>query len=105
MLRHAAEHLLRALEQVPGFTEARLLLVLVDGGTMVSDPTAVTTLAPRLTDNAKTVFAEAPDNPRVKFLRAFMSYLPARRHARGEGCGAGVLASGGRDVSPEVRRQ
>jgi hypothetical protein len=74
MLRHAAAHLLRALERVPGFTEARVLLVLVDGGTMVSDPSAATTLAPRLTDNARIVFGEAPDNPRVKFLRAFMSY-------------------------------
>lgn len=51
LLRHAAEDLLRALERVPGFTEARLLLVLVDGGTMVSDPSAATTLAPRLTDS------------------------------------------------------
>ena len=39
LLRQAADHLLRALEAVPGFTEARLLLVIVDGGTMDNDPT------------------------------------------------------------------
>jgi hypothetical protein len=75
LLRHAAEHLLRALEKVPGFTEARLLLVIVDGGTMNADPAAAAELAPRLTANAQRVFADAPDNPRVKFLRAFMSYF------------------------------
>jgi hypothetical protein len=74
LLRQAAEHLLRALEAVPGFTEARLLLVIVDGGTMVSDPTRAAELAPRLTANYQKVIAEAPDNPRVKFLRAFMSF-------------------------------
>ena len=51
LLRQAAEHLLRALEAVPGFTEARLLLVIVDGGTMVSDPARASELAPRLTAN------------------------------------------------------
>lgn len=74
LLRQAADHLLRALEAVPGFTEARLLLVIVDGGTMVSDPTRAAELAPRLTANYQRVVAEAPDNPRVKFLRAFMSF-------------------------------
>jgi hypothetical protein len=74
LLRQAADHLLRALEQVPGFTEARLLLVIVDGGTMMSDPAAAAELAPRLTANYQKVIAEAPDNPRVKFLRAFMSF-------------------------------
>jgi hypothetical protein len=74
LLRHAAEHLMRALEAVPGFTEARLLLVIVDGGTMTADPAVIAELAPRLTANAQAVMAEAPDNPRVKFLRAFMSF-------------------------------
>ena len=74
LLRHAAEHLLRALEAVPGFTEARLLLAIVDGGTMFNDPPRVAELAPRLTANLQQVVAEAPDNPRVKFLRAFMSF-------------------------------
>jgi hypothetical protein len=74
LLRQAADHLLRALEAVPGFTEARLLLVIVDGGTMVSDPTRAAELTPRLVDNFQKVVAEAPDNPRVKFLRAFMSF-------------------------------
>jgi hypothetical protein len=74
LLRQAAEHLLRALEAVPGFTEARLLLVIVDGGTMFNDPPRAAELAPRLTANYQRVIAEAPDNPRVKFLRAFMSF-------------------------------
>jgi hypothetical protein len=74
LLRHAAAHLLRALEAVPGFTEARLLLVIVDGGTITSDPETAAALVPRLTANAGTVFTQAPDNPRVKFLRAFMAF-------------------------------
>lgn len=74
MLRDAAVHLLRALEAFPGFTEARLLLVIVDGGTMVADPPRASELAPRLTANFQRVVAEAPDHPRVKFLRAFMSF-------------------------------
>ena len=74
LLRQAAEHLLRALEAVPGFTEARVLLVIVDGGTMFNDPPRAAELAPRLTANYQRVVAEAPDNPRVKFLRAFMSF-------------------------------
>jgi hypothetical protein len=74
LMRHAAEHLLHALEAVPGFTEARLLLVIVDGGTMIADPPRASELAPRLMANYQTVLAEAPDNPRVKFLRAFMSF-------------------------------
>jgi hypothetical protein len=74
LMRHAADHLMRALEAIPGFTEARLLLVIVDGGTMVADPPRAAELAPRLTANFQTVVAEAPDNPRVKFLRAFMSF-------------------------------
>jgi hypothetical protein len=74
LMRHAADHLMRALEAIPGFTEARLLLVIVDGGTMVADPPRAAELAPRLMANFQTVVAEAPDNPRVKFLRAFMSF-------------------------------
>jgi hypothetical protein len=82
LLRQAADHLLRALELVPGFTEARLLLVLVDGATMNSDPSRIAELAPRLRANSQTVMAEAPDNPRVKFLRAFMGfYVPGRSRA------------------------
>jgi hypothetical protein len=82
LLRHAAEHLLRALEAVPGFTEARLLLVIVDGGTMNADPSRVSELAPRLRANVQRVTAEAPDNPRVKYLRAFMGfYVPGRSRA------------------------
>ena len=49
LMRHAADHLLRALEAIPGFTEARLLLVIVDGGTMIADPPRAAELAPRLT--------------------------------------------------------
>jgi hypothetical protein len=74
LMRHAANHLMRALEAVPGFTEARLLLVIVDGGTMIADPPRAPELAPRLMENFQKVVAEAPDNPRVKFLRAFMSF-------------------------------
>ena len=74
LMRHAADHLLRALEAIPGFTEARLLLVIVDGGTMVADPPRAAELTSRLVSNFQTVIAEAPDNPRVKFLRAFMSF-------------------------------
>jgi hypothetical protein len=77
LLRQAADHLLHALQAVHGFTEARLLLVIVDGGTMNADPASVPELAPRLRSNFQTVVADAPDNPRVKFLRAFMSfYMP-----------------------------
>jgi hypothetical protein len=79
LLRHAADHLLRALEAVPGFTEARLLLVIVDGGMMNADPQRLAELAPRLRANVQQVTAEAPDNPRVKYLRAFMGfYVPGR---------------------------
>jgi hypothetical protein len=74
LMRHAADHLMRALEAIPGFTEARLLLVIVDGGTMVADPPRAAELTSRLVSNFQTVIAEAPDNPRVKFLRAFMSF-------------------------------
>lgn len=74
LLRQAAEHLLRALDAVPGFTEARLLLVFVDGGRMNVEPQRVAELAPRLRANFQAVVAEAPDNPRVKFLRAFMAF-------------------------------
>ena len=82
LLRHAAEHLMRALEAVPGFTEARLLLVLVDGASINSDSSRVAELAPRLRANSQTVMTDAPENPRVKFLRAFMGfYLPGRSRA------------------------
>lgn len=74
LLRQAAEHLLRALEAVPGFTEARLLLVFVDGGTMNAEPQRVAELVPRVRSNFQTVMEEAPNNPRVKFLSAFMSF-------------------------------
>jgi hypothetical protein len=74
LLRHASEHLLRALEAAPGFTEARLLLVIVDGGPMNADAQRVAELAPRLKANFQLVAAEAPDNPRVKYLRAFMGF-------------------------------
>ena len=90
LLRQAAEHLLRALEAVPGFTEARLLLVIVDGGTMVADPPRAPELAPRLTANYQRVVAEAPDNPRVKFLRAFMSFY--RPGATREGKDAALVS-------------
>jgi hypothetical protein len=82
LLRHAADHLLRALEAAPGFTEARLLLVIVDGGTMNADAQRVAELAPRLRANSQQVAAEAPDNPRVRYLRAFMGfYVPGRSRA------------------------
>jgi len=82
LLRQAADHLLRALEATPGFTEARLLLVIVDGGIMNVEPQRAAELAPRMRANSQTVIAEAPDNPRVKFLRAFMGfYTPGRTRA------------------------
>ena len=74
LLRQAAEHLLRALEAAPGFTEARLLLVFVDGGTMNAEPQRIAELAPRVRSNFQAVKGEAPNNPRVKFLGAFMSF-------------------------------
>jgi len=78
-LRNAQEHLTRALAIAPGFTEARVLLVIVDGGTMNADASRVPELGPRLGANFKQVVAEAPDNPRVKYLQAFLSYyLPGR---------------------------
>jgi hypothetical protein len=90
LLRHAAAHLLRALESVPGFTEARLLLVIVDGGTITADPGTAAALVPRLTANAGAVFTQAPDNPRVKFLRAFMSFY--RPGSTREGKDAALVA-------------
>jgi hypothetical protein len=82
LLRQAADHLLRALEAAPGFVEARLLLVLVDGGQMNGDPQRVADLAPRMRANFQAVTAAAPDNPRVKFLRAFMGfYVPGKSRA------------------------
>jgi tetratricopeptide (TPR) repeat protein len=78
-LRDAQAHLTRALERAPGFTEARLLLVIVDGGTMNADPSRVGELGPRLGANFRQVVADAPDNPRVKYLQAFMGYyVPGR---------------------------
>ena len=64
LLRHAADHLMRALEAVPGFTEARLLLVLVDGATMNADPSRVAELAPRLTGQLSD-----RDEPRRRTIR------------------------------------
>src|SRR5258708_5271590 len=82
LLRHAADHLLRALEAVPGFTEARLLLVIVDGGTMNADPHRVPELAPPLRANVQQVVAEAPAHPPVESLPAFMGfYVPGRSRA------------------------
>jgi hypothetical protein len=79
LLGQAADHLLRSLEAAPGFTEARLLLVIVDGGMMNADPQRVAELAPRLRANVQQVTGDAPDNPRVKYLRAFMGfYVPGR---------------------------
>jgi tetratricopeptide (TPR) repeat protein len=78
-LRHAQEHLTRALELAPGFTEARVLLVIVDGGTMNADPSRAGDLGPRLGANFRQAVAEAPGNPRVKYLQAFMGYyVPGR---------------------------
>jgi hypothetical protein len=78
-LRHAQQHLTRALDAAPDFTEARVLLVIVDGGTMNADPSRVADLGPRVGANFRRVVAEAPDNPRVKYLQAFMGYyVPGR---------------------------
>jgi tetratricopeptide (TPR) repeat protein len=78
-LRHAQEHLTRALDLAPEFTEARLLMVIVDGGTMNADPAKVAELGPRLRANVSRVVADAPDNPRVKYLQAFLGfYVPGR---------------------------
>jgi tetratricopeptide (TPR) repeat protein len=82
-LRNAQEHLTRALDAAPAFTEARLLLVIVDGGTMNADPSRIPQLGPRVGANFRQVIAEAPDNPRVKYLQAFMGfYVPG--HTRAE---------------------
>lgn len=76
-LRNAQQHLSRALEIMPAFTEARLLLVIVDGGAMNADASRVAELGPRLGANFKQVVAEAPGNPRVKYLQAFLGfYIP-----------------------------
>ena len=78
-LQNAQGHLTRALELAPAFSEARLLLVIVDGGVMNADATRVAELGPRLSANVKQVVAEAPANPRVKYLQAFLGYyLPKR---------------------------
>ena len=78
-LRNAQEHLTRALDLAPAFTEARLLLVIVDGGVMNADSTRVAELGPRLGANVKQVVAEAPANPRVKYLQAFLGYYIPNR--------------------------
>jgi tetratricopeptide (TPR) repeat protein len=78
-LRSAQDHLARALEIAPAFTEARLLLVIVDGGIMNADPSRVADLGARVGANFRQVVADAPDNPRVKYLQAFMGYyVPGR---------------------------
>ena len=78
-LRHAQDHLTRALEIAPSFTEARVLLVIVDGGSMNADASRIPELGPRLGANIKQVATEAPDNPRVKYLQAFLGfYVPGR---------------------------
>jgi len=84
-LGDAQAHLTRALDAAPGFTEARLLLVIVDGGTINADPSRVAELGPRLKSNFQLVVAEAPDNPRVKYLQAFVGYYaPGRSRAQKE---------------------
>ena len=78
-LRHAQDHLTRAIELAPAFTEARLLLVIVDGGAMNAEASRVAELGPRLGANLRQAIAEAPGNPRVKYLQAFMGfYVPGR---------------------------
>ena len=78
-LQNAQAHLTRALELAPAFTEARVLLVIVDGGVMNADSTRIADLGPRLGANVKQVVAEAPANPRVKYLQAFLGfYIPTR---------------------------
>jgi tetratricopeptide (TPR) repeat protein len=78
-LRNAEGHLRRALDLAPTFTEARVLLVIVDGGAMNADATRIAELGPRLGANVKQVVAEAPANPRVKYLQAFLGfYIPNR---------------------------
>jgi hypothetical protein len=78
-LRNAQEHLTRALDLAPAFTEARVLLVIIDGGVMNADAARVAELGPRLSANFKQVVAEAPANPRVKYLQAFLGfYIPSR---------------------------
>jgi hypothetical protein len=78
-LHNAQAHLTRALEAAPAFTEARVLLVIVDGGLMNADSSRVADLGPRLGANFKQVVAEAPANPRVKYLQAFLGfYIPNR---------------------------
>ena len=78
-LRHAQDHLSRALELAPAFTEARILFVLVDGGSMNVETARVAELGPRLGANLRQAIAEAPGNPRVKFLQAFVGYyMPGR---------------------------
>jgi len=78
-LEQSAAHLSRALDAASAFTEARLLLVIVQGGILNADAARAAELGPSIRTNAQTVFAEAPDNPRVKFLKAFMDfYVPGR---------------------------
>jgi tetratricopeptide (TPR) repeat protein len=82
LLDEAATHLKAALDAAPAFTEARLLLVMAHGGVVNNDPRRAGGLMPELRSNITTVFAEAPDNPRVKFLKAFLGfYAPGRSRA------------------------
>jgi hypothetical protein len=96
LLRQAAEHLLRALEAVPGFTEARLLLVIVDGGTMVADP-------PRAAHGQLSEGCRRSPGQSARQVPARVHVvLSAGQHARGERRGARVVEGSGGGVSGEA---
>ncbi len=112
LLRHAADHLLRALEAVPGFTEARLLLVIVDGGTMNADPQRVAELAPRLRANVRPPRRFPESRPRTSpngagpkpgpgwAARCWPTGNPPRRKKRWSTPSPIARTSGGHAISP-----
>jgi hypothetical protein len=76
LLWHAREHLTRAVDAAPGFTEALALLVIVDGFTLGADPQHAADVGPRFRANVRTLSAHVSASPRVRLIRAMLAYFP-----------------------------
>jgi hypothetical protein len=77
LLQQASDHLARAVAAAPKMTEARLLLGFVDATLVATNPKRAGELGPRVRENMQRAVAEAPDNPRVKFLSAMLAFFSA----------------------------
>lgn len=75
LLWHAREHLNRAVDAAPGFTEALALLVIVDGFALGADPQHAAEIGPRVRANAQKLSAHVSASPRVKLIRAMLAYF------------------------------